>query len=76
MFYVIATGQPLYRMPGDPAFNKLQQGKFNQLVNYYQTLGCVVPEGPTRDMIRAMLNPVPSLRPTAAEILEFSPLFN
>lgn len=69
IFYIIATGMPLYAKAGDRAFRALETRKFDGLVNHYQSMGCLVPEGWVRDMIRSMLHPVASLRPSPGELL-------
>lgn len=76
VFYVIATGMPLYAKAGDRAFCALEQGQFDRLVNHYHAMGCPVPEGPVRDLIREMLNPNPRRRPTVETLLERLPLFS
>lgn len=70
VFYVIATGMPLYGAAGDRAFKALKDGYFDKLVDHYKSIGCRVPEGPLRDIIRSMLHPNPSKRPSAEELLK------
>lgn len=70
VFYVIETGMPLYERVGDKAFCVLEKGHFEKLVNHYGKLGYRVPEGSARELIRSMLNPIPSQRPSPQEILD------
>lgn len=69
IFYVIATGMPIYAQFGDPAFKALEKGHFDPLLDHYQSRGCRVPQGWIRDIIRPMLDPVASLRPSPGELL-------
>lgn len=65
IMYVMVTGMPLYGKGGDQAFRACKRGQFDQLVNHYRCMGCKTPEGPIKAMIRSMLSPNPSDRPTA-----------
>lgn len=76
VFYVILTGMPLYAAAGDKAFRILEKGLYDKLVDHYASLGCQVPQGWTRDMVRSMLDPIPSKRPSAEELLEKCHGFN
>lgn len=70
VFYVMETGMPLYERVGDKAFCALEKGRFEELVNHYSNMGYSVAQGPTRELIRSMLHPIPSQRPSPQEILE------
>lgn len=70
LLYVMVTGAPLYMDCGDPAFQALEQGEFEYVVECYGKMGCVVPEGQVKDLLRAMLNPDPLKRPTVEEIFK------
>lgn len=70
VFHVILTGMPLYAAAGDKAFRILEKGLYDDLVDHYASLGCQVPGDWARDMIRSMLDPIPSKRPSAEELLE------
>lgn len=65
VYYVMLTGRPLYAQVGDAAFRALQKGQFDQLTLHYQAMGCKIPEGPAKNMIRSMLHPNPANRPSA-----------
>lgn len=69
VFYVIETGRPLYRLAGDKAFRLLEEGRFDELLEHYNNMGYTVPEGHTRELIRLMLHPIPSQRPSPEEAL-------
>lgn len=68
IFYVIVTGVPLYGRVDDAAFQALEMGRFDEVVDHYNSMGSRVPQGWVRDMIRSMLHPIPLLRPSAHQI--------
>lgn len=71
LLYALQTGHPLYVGPEDGAFSMLCEGRASELLTHYENFGLVT-DPVAKELICAMLRPVPSDRPTLEQIAQHS----